>query len=422
MTASANTSRLAFFEETTSGTPPADWVASGNLVFTMDLPDITSLQQSLIEDSRSRIRVNKVFDKIKGVRSTATFPYTFGAFGHGQGVIADGVKPTQTNHAKLMVNGLGGSRITESTFASVAGSHSTTTIELDDSTDYDAGDIIILIDQTALTVTYMRRILSKSGDIVTFDEAVPFTIVDNDIVQGHLHQYVDESVLCDSSVGDDTLSYAILMGGTTPQAWQTVGSKNNITEVTISTNEQVTIAVDVMVGSFTEPQLFSAPAFTTSETGEAAIIAGLATKLFIQDFGTSTSVCVDASEISITPGVVNARTEVVTECATGMEGIQGYHLEPADTIISVTRIPYDQTAHTELAAGTRKIVRYSNQLARGSGWGFMCPNCEINATPVKGEAGNRLAQVIEFRAHEDEDNAAAPDADRWKSKVHFVSW
>ena len=422
MTASANTSRLALFEETTSGTAPADWVASGVLGFTFGVPDISGLQQSLIEDERSRTRTLKVFDKIKGVRSTATFSYVLAASGHAQGTIADGSQPTETFLAKVLKNALGGLAVAESTTLAAGGTHTTTSVELDDSTDYDAGSMIVLEDVDVPGTTHLRRILSKAGDIVTLDQELPFTPVDGDLVQGHLHAYVDEGVLCDSSTGNDTLSHAILMGGANPKAWQTVGTKTNLGEITIGSNEQIQMAFESMVGSFTEPNNFSAPAFTQSEDGGPANIGGVKMELYIQDVGTTTGACVDASELSITPGVTSARTEVVTECAAGMEGIQGYHLEQADTLINLTRVPYDTTVHDELESNDRKIVRYSSQTAAGSGWGVHFSTVEINATPTKGEAGNRLAQVVEMRAHEDEDNSAAPDADQWKSKISIVLW
>ncbi len=421
----ASVSTLAVFKETTAGTAPADWDADGKPLYTVGVPEVGEVKQEFIEDGRSVARLFEVKDMIAGVRSTATLGYSFPAHGTDQGVIADTVSAVAEANSIVYKNCMGGQVIVPSTVLAAGGTHSTTSLELDVSTLYQIGGFVCIedADATGDTVVYVRRIISKAADVVGIDEALPFTPTDGDPCHSNIQTYIDEDVLANSASGPQTLSYAVTLGGDADnESWELVGCQTNLAGLTIGSNETVKAELSVMCGSFQEPDDFSKPTYATAITGAAGFIPGQGTKLFIQDYGTTTTDCINATEVAIEVGIVSEPIPTVTECDAGLEGINGHTAIPGNTTITTTSIPYDSTLHADLKAQQHKVIRFANQLAPGAGWAITFPNCEIMSTPTPGEAGSLLAIVTEFRAHEDDAIAGASVVEQQLSKLSIVQW
>jgi len=424
---------LAIYRETTAGTPPADWDADGQLVdFTA--MDAAGFSQTVITDGVIGDRIFAMGGRasILGMRSVGQFSSSHYLTGHGQ-TPASGSAPTVTFLSDLLQLALGGRRLV--TARAVTGGTATAPT-VDAVTGLDVGDFMAFEDLTSPSAAnsgkcYVRRIVDIDTLTLTLDESLPFTPADGDAARGTIVIYIDTATIQSTGgISGATASLKVQRGdvaAAASQVWEATACVPTLEIDSIERDGVPTIGLTWGVGAWkTYADGITKTTWSAAKTALASAIVppraiGIGSTVWLQAYGTATSVCRSAASVSIGVGVPRPQIETVTECTSGLHGIAGYTTEQADTTIelvlgNLTAVDYEAL----LQAGTYQVFRYAHTGAYGRGWAIHCPRVTISATPSASEAGPNLATTLSLRATEDLDNADADPVNLWKSKIAIV--
>lgn len=421
-------SGVAFFDETTQGTAPANgaaWASSGvrlRLIAPLDLSDI---EQTMIADERNTdlIQGGSDIQMLQGTKN-GTKSLTFALPG-SEAVTADTNPVSQTEIGQVLEKMFGGAWHGYSTTAKTAGAHTGTAVELDSNTGYDEGGYLNHIDSNGKS--NVRKITDLTGDVATVDEAFSETPSDGDKIAGCSVYYIDEDVLDDSngSGGPYTQSWHLRTGGATSDGASYVlrGCVTQLDSIEMGKNQAMQLVASILYASYDDP--LTAPAVTwgaNAEGGAAGVPLGPNTHCFLQDKGTTTASAVAVQDVSLTPGIPRVAEEAITEIQDGMQGIARYGLGREDCNLSFNAIPYDTAFWTDFNAGTYKVCRISTRNAEGSNFAIELPNAEIAVTPkvVNGQAIGNTGLTL--KGHPDSANSAAGTAALWRSKVRVIQY
>lgn len=417
MTTSNLAGRLAYFQETTSGTGPADWNASGTLIrYLAGSLDPSSLVQTVIEDERSQTYVLDDDPVIQGIKGSVEFSHEMYLHGHGQSP-GDGSAPTALALSTLLEHCLGVETLVTSDALVALGAHTTTAIELTDT--LAVGDWVGLLDSDSNIHT--RRVTSTAaggvGVIHQLHRALPFTPADSDIAYGCIVLDIDEDILEDSAAGPYTLSWLIEKGrGSQRQTWECYGCKSYLSSISLGRDQAAKIGIGTMVGSFDLPPDAAVPTWTGSPAGAAGRAIGPLTEVFIQTQSTTTENSLNCTSFEVEPGVMPARIESVTEQTSGLPGTALYGLARNPCNITATIVPHVDTYYTNFDAGTVMHCQFERQAAVGSAWSIYFPDCTVQATPTLADASSALGHTISLRAHAD----ASQSTDHARSRMQIV--
>lgn len=421
MTASAFPLEVAYFQETAQGTGPANaaaWVSSGTRVRVNSVgePPLTQM----IDDPRSQERIFTVNDKVQGLENgewTIQLPL---AGAEVQTSAASQVAATA--YSNILAHCLGNQSRTYRTTAKTAGSHSTSTIELDSNTGYDEGTFLA-VEHSSGNV-YIRRVTDLTGDVATFDHVLPFTPSDGDNIWPCIAVYVDQDVLCSSVAGPYTLSWLLQHGGASSgEIWEMNGCKGEITSINIERNSLASVDINNQVTSFKDPTETSEPNWTVAPSGSAGVPIGPSVECFLGTYGSAALNQVHVESIAVEPGVPAVPVDTTTEVDPvpgGMPGRWGYSTRPADTLITLNLVPWASSYTTDFSAGTKRVFSYQKVAPAASAFAIHASRCEIVEEPARGTAGPVSSSRIVLRCHEDTDNSAAGTANLWKSKLTIV--
>ncbi|MBK6920420.1 MAG: hypothetical protein IPH07_23675 [Deltaproteobacteria bacterium] len=417
MTTSTKPSLLAFFQESTQGTGPANgaaWVSSGvRIRHVGDSVDVSGIEQAVVEDERSQEGIFDVEYSVKGLRNTS-FPMSLYMTGSGATTAQDDTI-AETPLMTVLEHALGGMHLSNSTVLA-GGGHTTTVINVDDATNIVEGCLIQVQDATDGTIA-VRRVLDVSTLAVTLDEALPFTPADADVVPAMATFYVDETVLVDSSAGPTTLSWLIQKGlAAALENFELNGCKSELKSIALTRGGLPTLSFDTMVASFDPPGTAPSPTWSSDPIGNAPVSIGPDTVITYQTQGTTTINPIHVSEFSVEVGVPVVSVDTNTEVEDGMEGRQGYSTQPADTMITLNVVPFGSSAWTQFAADTFRRLRFYKRAAPGQVFAVHFSRCEIKP-PKRGAAGPVSSTQIMLRAHKDAANSGAANAQMWRSKI-----
>ena len=415
---------IAVWEAAAQGNHPADssetYDSNGDRFHVVGDVDLAPAQD-LLDDERS---VDRIFEragqKVKGLRNT---PLSYSVYITGKDeVTADTSAATETALARLLEHCMGGITLGTSTTAKVAGSHSTTTIELTSTTGWAVGQVIGCIDADDSNSTVeLRRIESISGDIVTVDQAFSFTPTDGDKVPATITITFDQDVLEDSGgAADRTHSIFVQKGASSTAVAEFLGCKAALSFTGLNRGELAQAVLSYQCASWRNSAdtgslgddrdaISSTPAWSGTLNGDAPISMGPRTKVYLYDYGTTTAASVNASNIEINPGVEVTPIPSTTSATNNMEGLAGWSIgKPAPTA-SMQIVPHSDSYDTDLQAGTYKAFRLERQGAEGSSFCIGMPRCEVSATPKLDANGDVLATNISLMAHEDADAIGTTD-------------
>lgn len=426
----AKTGYLAIFEETTAGTGPADWDADAFLVDHTSA-DVSGLVQTVAPDENIEGRIFASGDRtmLLGLKSGASMSSTHYMTGHGQ-TVAAAATATATHLAKLIKLAVCGQRI--STSRNVTGG-SATAPEVDSVTGLEEGDFLAFQDLTSPSaansgICYVRRIVDISALVLTLDQALPFTPANGDIGRSCIAMYLDTAKLQDStSASGTTASVKVELGEATPaneKVWELYGACPTLTIQDLNRDAPAQIKLDWMPGTW---KTYDDVTRTTWSAAKSALTSvqpamqGIGTTVFVQTYGTATSVCKPVNTIEVDLGVPRQRIETVTTCTTNLEGIAGYSVDArAMTKIKVGIGRIGDDWEGVLQGGGRQVVRYAVSRGPGYGWALHFSRCQLSATPTDKDIGSQAGYSVEWRAGEDLDNAGATTEDLWKSKAIIV--
>lgn len=419
MTTSTKPSQLAYFQEVTQGTGPANagaWVSSGVRVRHIgDSVDVSGIEQAVVEDERSQTGIFDLEYSVKGLRNTS-FPMSLYMTGSGTETAQDATI-AETPLMTILEHALGGMHRSNSTVLA-GGSHTTTVINVDDATNIVPGCLIMVEDATDGTIAVVG-VEAVSSLAVTLDEALPFTPADNDTVHAMATIYVDETVLVDSSVGPTTLSWLIQKGlAAALENFECNGCKSELKSIALTRGGLPVLAFDTMVASFDPPGTAPSPSWSSDPVGSAPVSIGPDSVIVYQTYGTTTRAPIHVNEFSVDVGVPVVSVDTNTEVDDGMEGRQGYTTQPADTSITLNVVPFGSSAWTQFAADTFRRLRFYKRAAAGQVFAVDFPRCELKP-PKRGTAGAVSSSQIMLRAHKRPTNTDASNQQMWRSKIRL---
>ena len=426
----AKTGYLAVYPETTAGTGPASWDADAFLVDHTSA-DVSGLTQTVSPDENVEGRIFASGDRrmLLGLKSGGSLSTTHYLTGHGQ-TVAAGSAATSTHLAKLIKLALCGERISES--VNVTGGTATQPT-VDSVAGLQEGDFLAFQDLTSPTaidtgICYVRRILDINTLTLTLDQALPFTPANGDIGRSTIALFLDTAKLQDStSAAGTTASVKVELGEPTPAAdkvWEIYGACPTLSIQDLNRDAPATIKLDWMPGTWKTHDDVTRTAWSTAKAGLTSVqpaLQGIGTSVFVQTYGTATSVCKPVNTFEVDLGVPRARIETVTTCTANLEGIAGYSVDArASTSISMSIARLGDDWEGVLQAGTRQVVRYAVSRGPGYGWALHFSRCQLSATPTDKAIGSQAGNSVKWRAGEDLDNAGATTEDLWKSKAIVV--
>ncbi len=409
---------LAYYPETTQGTGPADWNADGVLIdHTESNPD--SITQELVENENLETRIFAQRLKIKGLRNTDDFKVMMYIHGAEEEAAAD-AEVTKTALMTILEHTLGGIYVTEA--KDVTGGTSTVPT-LSNTTTIIRGSFLAFrdADDTEGRV-YIRRVVDLPGGTdVELDEELPFTPTVGDFAQSCAALYIDPEVLENScGAAERTFSWRV-EGSGDDTVFELNGTKAALAIQDLERGAPPKLELSVFAANFqTVDEGISKTTWTQTPAGQAPLIVGRDTELFLQVYGTKTNPEIHAASLSIAVGVPVQPIDTITEEQDNMEGRAAYTTRPEDTTANVTLAPHENLHYDRLQNETFTVARYEQKAAAGKAWAVHMSRAEYSETPTYAETSEVEATAFQLRAHEDLDNASATNTDLWKSKITLV--
>lgn len=391
---------IAFFQETTQGTGPANaaaWVSSGNRFRVMaESIDLSAFTREMIEDERSREDVLGYDAMIQGIKGRVEF--AFETYLHGAEASTDsGSQVAETDLMTILEHCFGGLDLGYSDAAAALGSHSTTAVEVGTVGNFSVGQYVGLEDSDGMV--HGRRIASIAGDVLTLDRALPFTPSDGDPVHAGACIYIDESVLVDSAAGPYTFSYLIEKGlSGSRSSYEANGCVSTVSGISLDLNAAAKLQFSTLVGSYITPESAPTPSWSGTPSGAAGLAIGPGSRVHLGDFGSTTNTNLKVTEFSVTPGITRSRVETRTEADDGMPGTGMYTLERNPCEVSLQLAPHADDNWTDFNAGTLKHLCFERIAAAGSAWMLDFPRVEITNDPQLANTSNVLGNSLSLRA------------------------
>lgn len=398
--------RVAYFEETTVGTPPdaATWNASGVPIETTSV-DVSGLKQTFITDPTLEehpfdMGTRAVIHGIKNGQLKLGFKL------HGTGAVTAGPGQVAANAlSNLLKHAYGGVHRSNST--TVAAVTDAVTFELTAATNVIPGCIIAVEDTTSPSAEYSgvlvpRRVLAVDGVEVTLEEELPFVPAIGDKVHAVITVYLDHAALEDAVASNDTLSWLVALGheSGTDHLYQVVGSVISELKIDLPADGVPGLEATIEAGTFmhgTEDGLAN-PDFATATYGHAQLAIGRNTKLSIAEYADDTLSYVDSTAYAFEPGVGRQRVKAITEKTHNLEATATYSLKVDNTTLALTFPTYEESWYSKLNDSTFYHITLAQHAAAGKGWALFMPKAQIEQTPGRQIVTDVWGAQINFRA------------------------
>lgn len=397
--------RLAFADESTPGTPPANagaWASETSIQIVADSLDPSGLKPEVVEDLRSQINAQGREFNVEGLRN-GEFSYQVYASGTGTTTSA-GAQVAETALARLLENGMGGMHRSNSTAAAAAGAHSTTAIEVDADTNFAEGAHIGWEHPTTGEVYIRRLVENPSTTVWNLDEALPQAAQDGDVIHGCITIYVDPDVLANSNSSGLQLSYLVQFGAASiadDETWVTSGCVNTVSALSWGRNELPAFDIGVMWANVTLPSE-SPPtsiSWAADPVGVAPAVVGLNGRVFFQDVGTTTATSLCLSSVELAPGIARSRVETVTEAADNMHGTCHYSVAKPDINATIVLANFSTDEFDDWNNGQLKVFRTQAGTQPGFSFAMEMPSAEVASAPSRAVQNDSSARSVELRAH-----------------------
>jgi hypothetical protein len=426
MTALHNQHRttVAFHEETTAGTTPADaaaWATSaagtdGFRLYVEELDPTFIRGFSAVPNADMQERVFEKQKPHKGLPTADGGSMVCRLWGSGH-TYAAGTQVPATSMGRLLTHALGGGARGNDTAVAADGVTSQTVLDMVVATNLAIGQIIAIEDADDLGRLWPAQIVDKDGVEITLDRQMPFTVAVADKIYGTEMAWPDQAALTNPEDANfSTFSLLVQKG---PVCWMAGGAHLGLTEVRVERGMQPKLAFEIHAARGYPPGAGapSVPTFTDTVEGSADVQAiGRDTHCFLQAYGTATHAEVTLFSAAITPGVPILPQDTVTEELDGMPGRAGYRTEPADTVIEIV-VALADAEQTRWTAGTLLTVSYFQVGPVGHCWCVHAPKVFLMEPPeLVLECSNRYR----LRLQATDDTSSTTEAG--KAKVIFARY
>lgn len=411
---------LAFFEETTVCTPPADWAAETALEFVSF--DISGVKENLVADPTAERRANRVGERapVPGIRNCSASAVLKL---HGLGVeTADTVQVPETALARVLAHCLGQNVRGYST--TLTGG--TTAIPIvDDTTGILPGCMLAFEDTTSPTdqnegIVHFRRVKSVNvgTKAVTLTGALPFTPAATDKVHGCSTIAWSGPHLVDAVAAGGTSSwfYKREQGNVdTDLLWELQGCVASLKLENLGRGALPTVGLDILVANFAHG---GADGLTNvalaAPEGNAQLSMGTNVRMLISPTASTAEVEVDAADVSLDVGMQRKPTMSTTERLNRFDGLASYSYDPGKSMLTTKLTGYDDAWYAALRAGTTyRITLYQagDGTGAGKGWCLHAPKARLVATPARADVDMIHGVSLSWQLVENDDTAGGSNED-----------
>lgn len=401
--------RNGFGKETTAFTPQASLID----IHLSRSPDFSGIEQVRVPDGAITARHNERHGQSK--EGTFNGDVEAGVYLTGKNeVTADGVQVAESDVMTLLELMFGGMSRSKATLAKVAGAHDSVSVEVDSTSEMAVGQGIGVIDANGAEPTIVKpggRITDITGDIVTFEKDIGFTIADADKVVGTATAYIVPATLAGRAGANHLATWRSEPGLDDEAVVQLVGCAFKPALAGLNLNENLELLFTIMA---TLVQNSGRDALTATLagaiSGDAPLVMGPRTKFFLQDYGTATETPgLHPSGVAIDPGIEVIRGLVSTSQADNAQGHWGYSTPVAVPTMEFTITPHDSEWDVDQKAGTFKVCGYWREGTEGRGIYFSMPRAELAVTPKPGTANEVRVTQLSLLGHEDVDAIGTTD-------------
>jgi hypothetical protein len=390
MPQNANEQTLAYFQETTRGTGPADWDVDAAVVEFLAIgPDPSGMSQTTVDNRNLRRRAYATRQKLLGLRSEAQA--SFGMYLSGSNVTtAASAQAATFPLVEMLRNAWCGVHRGWASAVVTPDTH-TVAITVGQGTNHPAGEAIFAVDADGLG--QFAIVASVATDDVTL-----LTDTDNDVatVGAAITCYPNTRGMTNRGHATHIWHSLYFRGEEAEDNYEARGCKINVTGIENGeAGGDASLSMEVMASTFSAETVTRA-ALTGTPAGPTPPIVGRAgTAVRIANVGTPTLTDVGAYSFSFTPGVAWQRVPGITT-----EGLLGFNGTGFDATELEIVVPYDESWLADFRAGTRKHIMIQVGSARGDAWALYFPNAELMDDPKRGVSADETAITLRFRALE----------------------
>lgn len=403
MTVTHNSHRthVAFFEESTAGTVPANaaaWAsAEGTTAFRMfvEQADPAFIRGEMaVPNADMQTRVGEAQPPHHGLPTADGGSIVMRLTGSGESFVT-GDTVTESALGRLLKHALGGQSL---------GNHATVTvvtsqliIEVDDAADMAVGQVLGVRKAATPTRVFPTVISALDGVEITLAWQVGLTIEVGDEIIGAETYYYDQAALTNpEDANASTLSILIQKG---PVCWVAGGAHLSLDSIAFEMGQQPKLTFGVLAAQGYPPgatgSISGVPSWTGTIQGQADVRAiGRDTHFRMQSTATETFSESSLFSFALQVGCPVLAQDGVTEAQTGMPGRIGYRTEPAETLATVVfeRLDAQQTAWETPSA--RFNVAYWQTAPIGRCWCVIMRDSFYNAPPTPQTADVNKNEVV----------------------------
>lgn len=410
---------VVLFEETTFGSPPADWAASGTAFLCIE-PNTEAVQQGSIENGNYRQRAFATREKVPSLRNGTC---SFGVYANGRGgtSVGEGSTATSDYQSSLMQNAWGGEWLGLHANIEAGSTATVVNVGAGQGASLLGGSALFMCDTSDNSRGRFVVVLSRSTDALTLKVAVPFgSPAATDTGGAVIAHFLNTDALIRQTDADYLTHSLLFFGDLSDDCTQVSGVKLNLTSIEgIAPGEAPVLRFEGLCATHdnegvTQPTGFDDP------DGESPVVTatGSDTYVSIAAYGTEELVDIEAQSVTITPGV----SSQPVPCVGGVEGRSGYTATGFDETMVEVVVDFDDSWMTAWESRTQYHLMVQVGSTAGSAIAWYFPRLELAEDPQRTVSTDMATTTLKFRALEDNASTTVTgnQLEMFRSKILYL--
>ena len=382
-------------DETTFATAEGSY--SGNDIRTVSVPTVT-LAQDALEDTTTRQRLGVSYAPIIGLKNQSKLGFSTWMRGTGTaaGNATAALGKADLVEGQLLWNAFGGESLGTGTTVTGVGS-TTTSIDGVDTSGISVGQAVMINGEVSVVAT-------NSTNTITLTRALSAAPSADDVIYASATYYPVEDIT-------KTLQFQLKSGE--DDWYKLLGCQSVITFADLNTNQIPKINYDFSVASWSAETSASLDLDSYTKSNNPPI-PGYASKLYVQDNGTTTINQVDTNSLTINPGLAIEALMSVS----GIQGMQGWRRQAIAPTVEMQVNTWSDDYRDDFEAQTLKYIHYQIGSTAGSTVFIEIPAAYVSAMPQHVGVNSQHGVGVNFMAVES--GSTFTDLARAAIKVHLL--